>query len=76
MKITKRWLCHNGFTFGELYITGKVSKYGVIYGPYFLNTGKYGPEMSPYWNTFGAVIAIIPVQPRREGRNAVKMVNL
>ena len=35
-----------------------------------------GPVMSPYWNTFRAVIAIIPVQPRREGRNVVKMVNL
>ena len=32
--------------------------------------------MSSYWNTFRAVIAITPVQPRREGKNAVKMVNL
>ena len=30
----------------------KVSKYGVVSGPYFsvfgLNTGKYGPEITPY----------------------------
>ena len=37
----------------------KVSKYGVISGPYFsafgLNTGKYGPEITPYLETFHAV---------------------
>ena len=37
----------------------KVSKYGVISGPYFpvlaLNTGKYGPEITPNLNTFQAV---------------------
>ena len=37
----------------------KVSKYGVISGPYFpvfrLNTGKYGPEITPYLATFHAV---------------------
>ena len=36
-----------------------VSKYGVFSGPYFpilgLNTGKYGPEKTPYLNTFHAV---------------------
>ena len=36
----------------------KVSKYKVISGPYFpvfsSNTGKYGPEITPYW-TFHAV---------------------
>ena len=36
-----------------------MSKYGVISGPYFpvlgLNTGKYGPEMTPYLDTFRAV---------------------
>ena len=36
-----------------------MSKYGVISGPYFpvfgLNTGKYGPEIAPYWDTFHAV---------------------
>ena len=35
-------------------------KYGVISGPYFpvfgLNTGKYGPEITPYLDTFHAVI--------------------
>ena len=33
----------------------KVSKYGVIYGPFFpvfgRNTAKYGPEITPYWDT-------------------------
>ena len=33
----------------------KLSKYGVISGPYFLvfspNTGKYGPEITPYLDT-------------------------
>ena len=37
-----------------------MSKYGVIFGPYFpvfgLNTGKYGPEITPYLDTFHAVI--------------------
>ena len=36
-----------------------MSKYGVIYGPHFpvfgLNTGKYGPEITPYLDTFHAV---------------------
>ena len=37
----------------------KVSKYGVISGPYFpvfgLNTGKYRPEITQYLDTFHAV---------------------
>ena len=37
-----------------------MSKYGVISGPYFpvfgLNTGKYGPEITPYLDTFHVVI--------------------
>ena len=36
-----------------------VSKYGVFSSPYFpafgLNTGKYGPEKTPYLDTFHAV---------------------
>ena len=40
----------------------KVSKYGVFSGPYFpvfgLNTGKYGPEKTPYFDTFHAVTMI------------------
>ena len=36
-----------------------MSKYGVISGPYFplfgLNTGKYGPEVTPYLDTFHPV---------------------
>ena len=53
-----------------LYTAWKVSKYGVFFGPYFpvfgLNTeiygvfspnaGKYGPEKTPYLDTFHAVI--------------------
>ena len=52
----------------RLYTAWKVSKYGVISGPYFPvfglnteisvfspNTGKYGPEITPYLDTFHAV---------------------
>ena len=39
-------------------LTWKVSKYGVISGRYFPvfspNTGKYGPEITPYLDTFDA----------------------
>ena len=46
-----------------LIIAGKLSKYRVISGPYFrafgLNispkAGKYGPEITPYLDTFHAV---------------------
>ena len=38
----------------------KVTKYIVFSGPYFLvlspNTGKYGPEKTPYLDTFHAVL--------------------
>ena len=38
----------------------KVSKYGVIAGPYFPvfrpNTGKYGPEITPDLDTYHAVL--------------------
>ena len=37
-----------------------MSKYGVFSGPYFPvfgpNTGKYGPENTPYLETLGAVL--------------------
>ena len=40
-------------------IEWKVIKYGFFSGPYFpvfvLNTGKYGPEETPYFDTFHAV---------------------
>ena len=40
----------------------KVSKYRVISGPYFPvfnpNIGKYGPEITPYLDTFHAVMFI------------------
>ena len=39
--------------------TWKVSKYGVLSGPCFpvfgLNTRKYGPEITPYFETFHVV---------------------
>ena len=41
----------------------KVPKYGVIPGTLFSvfspNTGKYGPEITPYLDTFHAVFIII-----------------
>ena len=44
------------------YTAWKVFKYGVISGPFFpalgLNTGKYGPEITPYLDTFDAVIVV------------------
>ena len=37
-----------------------MSKYGVYSGSYFFvfcrNTGKYGPEVTPYLETFHAVV--------------------
>ena len=37
-----------------------MSKYGVFSGPYFPvfspNTGEYGPEKTPYLDTFNAVL--------------------
>ena len=47
-----------------LYTPWKVSKYGVISGPlfteeisvFFPNTGKYRPEITPYLDTFHAVV--------------------
>ena len=45
--------------FSERITAWKVSKYVVISGPYFPvfspNTGKYGPEITPYLDTFHAV---------------------
>ena len=42
------------------YTAWKLSKYGVISGPYFPvfspNTGKYGPEITLYLDTFHAVL--------------------
>ena len=35
------------------YATWKVSRYGTISRP---NTGKYGPEITPYLDTFHAVL--------------------
>ena len=46
-----------------------MSKYGGISGPYFpvfgLSTGKYGPEITPYLDTFHAVLFIIVGMGRR-----------
>ena len=50
----------------------KVSKYGVISDPYFPafglsvfspNAGKYGPEITPYLDTFQAVKGILSFVP-------------
>ena len=45
------------------YTTRKVSKYGVISGRYFpvfgLNTGKCGPEITPYLDNFHAVVVFL-----------------
>ena len=47
----------------ELHTVWKVSKYGVICGPYFpafgLNTEKYGPDLTPYLLAFHALFTII-----------------
>ena len=47
----------------ESYTARKVSKEGVISGPYFpafgLNTEKYGPEITPYLDSFHAVLILI-----------------
>ena len=46
----------------EAFTAWKVSKYGVICGPYFPvfnpNTGKYGPQITPYLDTFHAVFVV------------------
>ena len=44
-----------GYAFKSLnsYTSSKVSKYGVFSGP---NTKKYGPEKTPYLDTFHAVL--------------------
>ena len=39
----------------HIHVTAKVSKYGVISGSCFPNAGKYGPEITPYLDTFHAV---------------------
>ena len=40
-----------------------MSKYGVSSGPYFRvfnpNTGKYGPEITPYVDTFHTVLLCV-----------------
>ena len=47
----------------EIDTARKVPKYGVISGPYVPvfspNTGKYGPEISPYLDTFHAMKLIL-----------------
>ena len=52
-------LIRNIVTVTTTYTARNVSKYGVISGPHFplfgFNTGKYGPEITPYLDTFHAV---------------------
>ena len=61
----------------------KVSKYGVISGPYFpvfvlntnlfsRNTGKYGPEITPYLDTFHAVWVTQSIQIQKRLAVAVR----
>ena len=57
------------FKFSDFHIfctARKVSKYGVISGSYFsvfsANTGKYGPEITPYLDTLHTVLVqLIPL---------------
>ena len=46
----------------EVYTAWKLSKYRVISGPYFpafgLNAGKYRPDITPYLDTFHAMLEI------------------
>ena len=42
-----------------------MAKYGVISGPYFpvfsQNTEKYGPETTPYFDTFHVVLKLVEI---------------
>ena len=53
------------FSFTFIIIARKISKYGVFSVPYFPvfspNTGKYGPEKTPYLDTFYTVKMILTV---------------
>ena len=40
----------------EIYNPWKVSRYGVFSGPYF--SGNYGPEKTPYFDTFQVEIYV------------------
>ena len=55
----------------------KCPKYGVISGPYFrvfrLNAGKYGPEMTPYLDTFHAVELPINSESRNRFQNKLRI---
>ena len=56
----KHFLSYQPFYFDKGYT---LREYGVLSGLYFpvfgLNTGKYGPEETPYSNTFHAVITSV-----------------
>ena len=53
----------------DFHTAWKVSKYRVISGPYFpvfgLNTGKYGPEIIPYLDTF-CIVSIFQLDSIRK----------
>ena len=59
------------------YTVWKVSKYGVISGPYFpvfgVDTGKYGPKISSYLDTFHARYGIS--FPSKNTLNYAKIMN-
>ena len=59
-----------------------MSTYGINFGPRFpvfgLNTGKYGPEITPYMDTFHAVVykwdhakLTTAIKPLSENKNIV-----
>ena len=62
-KIVPRLICcpwlDPSMKYYEINTAWKASEYGVIPGPYFpvfgLNTVKYGPEITPYLDTFHTV---------------------
>ena len=63
-------------TCDQTFTAWNMSKHGVTSGPYFpvfrLNTGKYWPEMTPFLDTFHAVIEICC----RELQNVVEHCNI
>ena len=57
VKVNSHWLKRKSkLLIYDWNTASKVSKYGVFSGPCFpvfgLNTGKYGPENTPYLDTF------------------------
>ena len=55
-------------------VKSEESKYGIFSGPYFpvfrLNTGKYGPEKTPYMETFHAMSYTLWAWNKKEKQQA------